>query len=56
MFMSAKPVASNIIPVVSQKEKRLNEIFAMKVAFSGLYFLFRVFLLKECSGQYSVLI
>ena len=43
MFMSAKTVSSNIIHVVNQKEN--YDIFAIKVAFSSLYFVFRVFLL-----------
>ena len=45
ILMSAKTVSSNIIPVVNQKGNRLHDIFAMKVAFSSLYFVFRVFLL-----------
>ena len=31
------------IPKTNQKGGRLYDIFAMKVAFSGVYFLFRVF-------------
>ena len=45
MFMSAKTVSSDIIPVVNRKGNRLSNIFAMKVALSSLYFVFRVFLL-----------
>ena len=45
ILMSAKTVSSDIIPIVNQKANRLYDIFAMKVAFSGLYFVFRVFLL-----------
>ena len=40
-----KTVSSNIMPVVNQKENKLYHIFAMKVGFSGLYFVFIVFLL-----------
>ena len=40
-----KNVSSDIIPVVKRKENRLYDIFAMKVAFSDLYFVFRIFLL-----------
>ena len=43
--MSAKTVSIDIIPVVKRKENRLYDIFAMKVAFSDLYFVFRIFLL-----------
>ena len=43
--MSAKTVSSDIIPIVNQKGNGLYDIFAMKVAFSGLYFVFRAFLL-----------
>ena len=45
MFMSAKTVSSDIIPVVNRKGNRLSNILAMKVALSSLYFVFRVFLL-----------
>ena len=45
MFMSAKTVSSDIIPLVNRKGNRLYDIFAMKIAFSSLYFVFRVFLL-----------
>ena len=45
IFMSAKNVSSNIIPVVNRKGNTLYNIFAMKVALSSLYFVFRVFLL-----------
>ena len=41
MFMSAKFVSSDI----NQKGNRLYDIFAMKIAFSSFYFVFRVFLL-----------
>ena len=44
ILMSTKTVSSNIIPVVNRKRK-LYDIFPMKVAFSGLYFVLRVFLL-----------
>ena len=43
--MSAKTVSSDIIPLIKQKGNRLYDIFAMKVAFSGLYFAFGLFLL-----------
>ena len=46
MFMSARTVSSDIIPVVNQKGNRLYDIFAMKVAFSSSCFVFRAFLLK----------
>ena len=45
MFMSARTVSSDIIPVVNQKGNRLYDIFAMKVAFSRSCFVFRAFLL-----------
>ena len=45
MFMSAETVSSDIIPVVNRKGNRLSNIFAMKVALSSLYFVFRDFLL-----------
>ena len=45
MLISAKTVSSDIIPVVNRKGNRLSNIFAMKVALSSLYFVFRVFLL-----------
>ena len=45
IFMSAKTVSSDIIPVVNRKGNRLSNILAMKVALSSLYFVFRVFLL-----------
>ena len=38
--MSLKNVSSNIIPVITQKGNRLYDIFAMKVAFSSLYFVY----------------
>ena len=41
---SAKTVLSEIIPVVNQRGNRLF-MLAIKVAFCGLYFIFRVFLL-----------
>ena len=43
ILMSAKTISSDIIPVVNQKGNRLYDIFAMKEAFSGLTFVFRVF-------------
>ena len=43
--MSAKSVLSDIITVVNQKGDRLYDIFATKVAFSGLYVVLRIFLL-----------
>ena len=45
VLMPAKTILSNIIPVVNQKRNRLYDIFAMKVLFSGLCFVFSVFLL-----------
>ena len=45
MFMSAKTVSSDIIPIVNRKGNRLSNILAMKVALSSLYFVFRGFLL-----------
>ena len=45
MFMSAKTTLSDIILVFYQKGKKIIEIFAIKVAFSGLCFVFRVALL-----------
>ena len=45
MFMSAKTVLSDAIPIINQKGNRLYDIFTMKVAFSSFYFVFRVFLL-----------
>ena len=44
VFMSAKTAWRDIIPV-NRKGNILYDIFAMKVAFSRLYFVFRVFLL-----------
>ena len=44
VFMSAKNAWRDIIPV-NRKGNILYDIFAMKVAFSRLYFVFRVFLL-----------
>ena len=38
MFMSAKTVSSDCIPVVNQKGNILHDIFAMKAAFSSLFF------------------
>ena len=38
ILMTAKTVSSDIIPVVNQKGNRLYNIFAMKIALSGLYF------------------
>ena len=43
--MSAKTISSDITPKVNRKGNRLYDIFAMKVAFSSFYFVFRVFLL-----------
>ena len=44
MCMSSKTVLSSIIPaVVNQKGNTLYNLFAMKVAFSSLYFVFSVF-------------
>ena len=40
-LLSAKTVSSDIMPVVNRIGNRLYDIFAMKVAFSGLYFVFR---------------
>ena len=45
IIMSAETVSSDVIPVVNQKGSKVYNIFAMKVAFSGFYFIFRVFLL-----------
>ena len=45
MFVSVKTVSSNIIPTINRKGNRLYDISAMKVAFSSLNFVFRVFLL-----------
>ena len=45
IFMSAKTVSNNITPLVKRKGNILYDIFAMKVAFSSLYFAFGVFLL-----------
>ena len=45
MLMSAKAISSDIIPIVNQRENRLYDIFAMKVAFSSFHFVFRTFLL-----------
>ena len=45
MFMSAKTVLSDVIPIIDQKGNRLYDIFTMKVAFSSFYFVLRVFLL-----------
>ena len=44
-LMSAKTVSSDIIPVFKQKETKLYNILAIKVAFFALFFVFRVFLL-----------
>ena len=38
ILMTAKTILSNIIPVANQKGNRLYNIFAMKIALSGLYF------------------
>ena len=38
ILLAAKTVSSDIIPVVNQKGNRLYNIFAMKIALSGLYF------------------
>ena len=45
MFMSAKSVWGDIIPIVNRKENRLYDIFVMKAAFFNFSFVFRVFLL-----------
>ena len=45
MLMSAKTVSSDIVSVVNRKRNILYDIFAIKVGFYGLYFVFRVFLL-----------
>ena len=45
IFMSPKTVSRDTILVVYQKGRRLYYIFAIEVAFSSLYFVFRVFLL-----------
>ena len=45
VLMSAKTDSSNIVPAINWKANRLYNIFAMEVAFSGLYFVFRVPLL-----------
>ena len=50
IFVSAKTILSNFISTVNWKGNyitliRLYEIFAMKVAFSSIYFVFTVFLL-----------
>ena len=36
-----------VIHIVNRKGNRLNNIFAMNVAFSNFYFVFRVFLLTH---------
>ena len=43
MFMSAKSVSGDIVPRVNHKGNRLYDIFVIKVAFSSLDFVFRVF-------------
>ena len=44
ILISAKTISSNIISsIVSQKRNRLYDMFAMKVAFSDLYFVFLEF-------------
>ena len=43
ILMSAETVSIEVIPVVNQKRSRLYDIFAMKVAFSGFYFIFFYF-------------
>ena len=45
ILMSEKTVLSDIISAVNWKGNRLYDIFAIKVPFSGLYFVCRVFLL-----------
>ena len=45
ILMSAETVSSDVILVLNQKRSRVYDIFAMKVAFSGFYFIFRVFVL-----------
>ena len=44
--MSAKTASSKTISVANQKRNRLYDIFAMKVAFSSLYFVFKSFSLN----------
>ena len=43
ILMSAKTVSSDIIAVVNQKGNTVYDIFVMKITFSGLYFVLRVF-------------
>ena len=38
MSMSAKTVLTNTIPIANQKGNRLDDVFAMKVAFPSFYF------------------
>ena len=45
ILMSAETVSIDVIPVVNQKRSRLYDIFEMKVAFSGFYFIFFIFFL-----------
>ena len=48
IFMSAKSIWNDNIPIAKQKGNRLFDIFVVKVTFSSFYFVFpiRVFLLK----------
>ena len=46
ILMSVKTVVNNI-PVVNQEDYRLYDVFAIKVGFSGLCFVFRAFLLTS---------
>ena len=43
ILMSAKTISSNAISVVNWKGNKLYHTFAMKVGFSSLYLIFRVF-------------
>ena len=45
ILMSVKTVSSDTIPVINRKGNELSDTFAMKVGFSGLYFIIRVFFL-----------
>ena len=45
ILMSAKILSSDIILAANRKRNRWHDIFAMKVVFSGLYFVFRAYLL-----------
>ena len=54
MFLSANIVLSDCIPVVNQNGNRLYDTFAMKVAFSSLYFVLRVFFINTLPVLKSV--